>query len=135
MAPIQGIFGLPGFEDESESGDMDDGADDDDGAGDGGAGDDGDDDGANDGGEPAALCGDGVVDPELGEQCDDGNADELDGCQSSCQFGPSALTIDYDTATEQGAYGGNGGGEFEAECDDNEVIIGMRGRSGARVSA
>lgn len=135
---------LPGSEDESESGGMDDGwddddddddgaDDDDDGVGDGGADDGADDDGADDGGEPAATCGDGVINPELGEQCDDGNADELDGCQSSCRFGPSELSIDYDTASDLGAFGGNGGSDFGAECDDNEVIIGMRGRSGARV--
>ena len=32
----------------------------------------------------AQACGNGVVDP--GEQCDDGNAQNLDGCNSSCQI-------------------------------------------------
>lgn len=29
-------------------------------------------------------CGDGIVDPGRGEQCDDGNLDEGDGCASNC---------------------------------------------------
>jgi cysteine-rich repeat protein len=31
---------------------------------------------------PAAFCGDGVVDP--GEECDDGNDDDFDGCRNDC---------------------------------------------------
>jgi len=30
-------------------------------------------------------CGDGVVSPELGEACDDGNTSDADGCSSTCQ--------------------------------------------------
>lgn len=32
-----------------------------------------------------AMCGDGVVDTEFGEQCDDANQDNGDGCSGSCQ--------------------------------------------------
>lgn len=32
----------------------------------------------------ACVCGDNRVSPELGEVCDDGNADDFDGCSSSC---------------------------------------------------
>lgn len=32
----------------------------------------------------ASPCGDGVIDPALGEVCDDGNASDGDGCDSSC---------------------------------------------------
>jgi len=31
------------------------------------------------------LCGDGEVDIELGESCDDGNNLNLDGCSSKCK--------------------------------------------------
>ncbi len=31
---------------------------------------------------PAAVCGDGKLDP--GEQCDDGDADDVDGCRNDC---------------------------------------------------
>jgi cysteine-rich repeat protein len=34
---------------------------------------------------PDALCGDGVH--ELGEECDDGNLDDTDGCMQTCQLG------------------------------------------------
>ncbi len=34
-------------------------------------------------GEPLPVCGDGVLDPD--EECDDGNADESDGCTSACE--------------------------------------------------
>lgn len=30
------------------------------------------------------ICGDGFADPDLGEECDDGNFDDLDGCLSDC---------------------------------------------------
>ena len=33
-------------------------------------------------------CGDGTVDDLLGEQCDDGNRDDGDGCDASCQIEP-----------------------------------------------
>jgi cysteine-rich repeat protein len=32
------------------------------------------------------FCGDGVLDPEFGEQCDDGNFDENDGCTNTCEI-------------------------------------------------
>jgi cysteine-rich repeat protein len=34
---------------------------------------------------PAAFCGDNILDTEFGEQCDDGNLIDGDGCDSSCQ--------------------------------------------------
>ena len=36
------------------------------------------------------VCGDGTPDP--GEQCDDGNLDDGDGCTSTCSFEPGATT-------------------------------------------
>lgn len=35
---------------------------------------------------PAPRCGDGTPDP--GEDCDDGNTDDLDGCTRACELGP-----------------------------------------------
>ncbi|MCA9717510.1 MAG: DUF4215 domain-containing protein [Myxococcales bacterium] len=34
--------------------------------------------------EPDPFCGDGTVDVELGEECDDGNDDDTDSCLSDC---------------------------------------------------
>jgi cysteine-rich repeat protein len=36
-------------------------------------------------GPPAGTCGDGVRDNDLGEQCDDGNTTDGDGCSSTCK--------------------------------------------------
>jgi cysteine-rich repeat protein len=54
----------------------------------------------------AAVCGDGVVDP--GEQCDDGNAVDGDGCDSNCT--PTAC--------------GNGVVSPGEDCDDGTTIDG-----------
>lgn len=35
-----------------------------------------------------ARCGDGISDPLAGEQCDDGNTIDGDGCSSSCLIEP-----------------------------------------------
>ena len=53
-------------------------------------------------GAPASYCGDGVWDPEH-EECDDGNANELDGCDSDCVKHPLC---------------GNGLREAGETCDD-----------------
>lgn len=48
-------------------------------------------------------CGDGQLQPSLGEQCDDGNCTDGDGCNSQCAFEPTATltptTIPTPTAT------------------------------------
>lgn len=54
------------------------------------------------GDDTQATCGNGVVDP--GEACDDGNANNGDGCSSTCQTENTAtpriaLTVDNTTAT------------------------------------
>lgn len=36
------------------------------------------------GGTPELFCGDGFADPDLGEECDDGNFDNGDGCLTDC---------------------------------------------------
>lgn len=35
---------------------------------------------------PLTLCGNGVIDTEMGEQCDDGNRVDGDGCSSTCCY-------------------------------------------------
>ena len=50
----------------------------------------------------AARCGDRIVDEEAGEQCDDGNSVDGDGCSASCGF--------------EGC--GNGKVEGQEQCDD-----------------
>ena len=57
--------------------------------------------------EPSGLCGNGVVDP--GEQCDDGNLMDHDGCSSSCQLE---------------SFCGNGRVEPNEECDDGNYEAG-----------
>ncbi len=34
----------------------------------------------------AAVCGDGITDAEFGEECDDGNRIDNDGCSASCSI-------------------------------------------------
>ena len=35
-----------------------------------------------------AFCGDTILDTEFGEECDDGNTDDGDGCDASCNIEP-----------------------------------------------
>ncbi len=79
------------------------------------------------------ICGDGVVNPEDGEQCDDANLDELDGCRSNCLLGPSDLRVDHSVAYLLPVEGGGGGGAFHDNCPDGQVITGIVGRSGIYV--
>ncbi|RMH45308.1 MAG: hypothetical protein D6689_00185 [Deltaproteobacteria bacterium] len=56
------------------------------------------------------ACGNGVV--EAGEACDDGNADDADGCRSDCTVGHG------------GGDGGGGGGDDGATGPDPTVVGG-----------
>lgn len=47
-------------------------------------GDDGSSGTGGNGGEAELLCGDGFPDPDLGEECDDGNKDDTDDCKNDC---------------------------------------------------
>ena len=38
--------------------------------------------------EPTSVCGDAMIDGNLGESCDDGNTENGDGCSSTCQIEP-----------------------------------------------
>ena len=54
-----------------------------------------------------AVCGNGI--PEIGEQCDDGNTTDGDGCSATCVIVPVC---------------GNGVPEFPEECDDGNTLAG-----------
>lgn len=43
-------------------------------------------------------CGDGIVDPGRGEQCDDGNLLQTDGCLPTCMAGPSTTVMSTTTS-------------------------------------
>lgn len=43
---------------------------------------------------PPPICGDGVVDEELAEQCDDGNNIDGDGCQADCSLPQAFVNMD-----------------------------------------
>ncbi|WP_174259192.1 amidohydrolase family protein [Myxococcus xanthus] len=60
---------------------------------------------------PQAVCGNNVV--EQGEQCDDGNKVDGDGCESNCTPTPAP-----------GAVCGNGKLEGEEVCDDGNTVDG-----------
>lgn len=56
-------------------------------------------------------CGDGHVDPGAGEQCDDGNNIDGDGCSATCQVEPAPVC-------------GNGVVEPPEQCDDGNTVSG-----------
>ncbi len=57
------------------------------------------------------YCGDGDLDSLNGEQCDDGNTNNGDGCSSSCQTEPLPASVC-----------GNGVVEAGEQCDDGNVF-------------
>ena len=59
-----------------------------------------------DGGRAPFACGDGQVDTDQGETCDDGNLDDGDGCDSSCLIEPIC---------------GNNAVEGSEDCDDGNT--------------
>ncbi|MCA9712327.1 MAG: DUF4215 domain-containing protein, partial [Myxococcales bacterium] len=74
-------------------------------------------------------CGNGVVDPD--ELCDDANGDELDGCTSTCEPGPTGLVFGAIEPLE-GSVGGWTVETFDeiSDCAPNEVLVGVRGEFG-----
>ncbi len=73
-----------------------------------------------------AVCGDGMIDPS--EDCDDMNANELDGCTSACAVGPTGLAFGPASATED--MGGDDRRFFfdgDTDCPAGEVLVGLSG--------
>jgi cysteine-rich repeat protein len=92
------------------------------------------------GGGAEGVCGDGFLDDDLGEECDDGDFDDADVCKSDCTLnvcGDGAVFVgeeDCDDANDDdddkctndctsGAPGcGNGRQEEGEDCDDGNTI-------------
>ena len=61
--------------------------------------------------EPTPVCGDAIVDGDLGESCDDGNTADGDGCSSTCQIEPQPAC-------------GDGVVDENEQCDDGNTADG-----------
>ncbi|MBI1908341.1 IPT/TIG domain-containing protein [Candidatus Uhrbacteria bacterium] len=59
-----------------------------------------------------AVCGDGTVDSDAGEECEDGNTADDDGCSSSCLYEGSETTCGDDVV------------DTYEECDDGGIADG-----------
>lgn len=77
----------------------------------------------------APACGDAALDP--GEDCDDGNVDELDGCTSECTPGPTGVSLGPIQDVE-GQVGGWVSASFDEtwDCGPDEALRGIRGGFG-----
>jgi len=60
------------------------------------------------------VCGDGDLDP--GEQCDDGNTENNDGCSATCQSEPAYIVIHKDVVNNE--VGTKSAGDFKMTLDD-----------------
>lgn len=77
-------------------------------------------------GDPVQTCGDKRVGGN--EDCDDGNADELDGCTTNCVVGPTGL--DFGSTLGTGLAGGSGTAGISdntEECPAGHVLVGLQG--------
>lgn len=75
------------------------------------------------------YCGDGILQPQFGEQCDDGNNISGDGCSATCQIESTAPT------PGQGSSGGGGySGSNYTLPNPTEVIIKGKAYPGASVN-
>lgn len=54
---------------------------------------------------PDQGCGDGILQTDLGEQCDDGNVQDADGCDATCQIESNALCEGSEISTCECAEG------------------------------
>lgn len=75
---------------------------------------------------PIEGCGDrAVVGPEV---CDDGNTDELDGCTSTCELGPTGIDAlpRIQTMNRFGGWRWEGL-DVDVSCDSGEVLVGLSG--------
>ena len=76
------------------------------------------------------LCGDGELNSEMGEVCDDGNFDEMDDCNNACQ--PTCLALGNCSAQDSD---GDGILDGDDNCDlapnPNQEDCDMDGRGDA----
>jgi cysteine-rich repeat protein len=86
----------------------------------------GDVDGSGDASAPG--CGNG--EPDEGEICDDGNANNVDGCTNDCELGPVAITLSGTAAV--GTVGdATVGIEYPDDCPAGQVVRGVSGEVSA----
>ena len=70
-------------------------------------------------------CGDGVVDVDSGEQCDDGNSSNPDACDNQCMFVVPTCTIPTNGLVEYWPFNGNA--DDESGNGNNGSIPGPTG--------
>ncbi len=68
-------------------------------------------------GEPAAVCGNGML--ETGEGCDDANEDEADGCSATCEIEPGYTCLAEPSICETVC--GDGVVTEDEQCDDDNT--------------
>jgi cysteine-rich repeat protein len=68
------------------------------------------------------YCGDGILQTQYSEECDDGNNDSLDFCSATCQIEPAG-------SGGGGSSGGGGGGGGGSTREQNETEISVSGLS------
>jgi len=74
--------------------------------------------------DSSSRCGDGRLDTEVGETCDDGNADDTDNCVNNCtsdgRCGNSLIDSSKGEVCDNGPYNGgdnpDGGGKCSLDC-------------------
>lgn len=78
----------------------------------------------------ANACGDGVIESQFGEQCDDGNSASGDGCAASCEEEPGYICIVVGVPCVKITFCGDGTIQPPETCDDGNGV-GGDGCSGA----
>ncbi len=83
--------------------------------------------------KPAPRCGDGIVQPSLGEVCDDGNTKDGDGCSADCKTkGPGCVCTPASCASARPSSAATACIEGSEKCDDGNTEAAMAARRPAR---
>ncbi len=72
--------------------------------------------------DPGPVCGDGIIDDDIGEVCDDGNSLPGDGCSGVCQLEPNAVCPAEGSPCHFTVGCGNGEREPGEACDDGNTL-------------
>jgi cysteine-rich repeat protein len=82
----------------------------------------------------AAVCGNSIV--QLGEECDDGNRNDCDGCSSRCHFERCGNgVVDCGEQCDDGASNGTPGDPCSALCSETPPATRIPGGNGSRECA